>query len=78
MSKTKGRSQYTATLGRRGTANDPVQITNMDITGPYIRPLRNSKYCLTLMDYFTRYAEVFPSPKRGDVEGVCDTNRHEA
>ena len=36
----------------------------MDITGPYPLTPRRNKYLLTLVDYFSKYAEAFAIPEQ--------------
>jgi hypothetical protein len=49
-----------ATLGEVEATTFPIEITAMDITGPYPPTSRKNKYLLTFVDYFTRYLEAYP------------------
>jgi hypothetical protein len=35
-------------------------VTSMNVTGPYLLTPRGNKYLQTLIDHFTKYAEVYP------------------
>jgi len=37
-----------------------LDVTSMIITGPYLITPRRNKYLQTLIDHFTKYAEVYP------------------
>jgi hypothetical protein len=40
----------------------PLEVTSINITGPYPTTPRGNKYLLTFIDHLTKYAEAFPIP----------------
>lgn len=39
---------------------EPGYMLGMDIMGPFPRSTRQNKYLLVIVDYFTKWVEVFP------------------
>jgi hypothetical protein len=58
----KGGSEFRSPLGDVQEPTEPLQVTSMDITGPYSLTTRTNKYLLTFIDHVTKYAEAFPVP----------------
>jgi len=52
--------EYTAPLGDVRQPTYALEITSMDICGPYPPTPRKNKYILTFIDYFTKYADAIP------------------
>jgi hypothetical protein len=58
----KENREMIATLGDVEELKIPLEVTSMDITGPYPTTPRENKYLLTFIDYLTKYVEAFPIP----------------
>jgi transposase InsO family protein len=58
----KSTVKFRAPLGDVQEPTSPIEITAMDITGPYAITPRKNRYLLTFIDHFTRYVEAFPIP----------------
>jgi transposase InsO family protein len=60
----KGGRNPLAPLGELPETTEPMQITSIDICGPYSVTSRNNKYLLTFIDHFLRYPEAIPIPSQ--------------
>ena len=38
----------------------PMERVSIDLTGPHVKSSKGNVYCLTIIDYFTRWAESYP------------------
>ena len=60
----KGGRNPLAPLGELPETTGPMQITSIDICGPYPVTSRNNKYLLTFIHHFSRYPEAIPIPSQ--------------
>jgi hypothetical protein len=60
----KASYELKATLGKAEEPTEPFQVTSMDMTGSYFLAPSKSKYSLTSVDHFTKWAEAFLFPDR--------------
>jgi transposase InsO family protein len=62
--KMKGGRTPQAPLGELPETTGPMEITSIDICGPYPITRKRNKYLLTFTDHFTRYPEAIPIPNQ--------------
>jgi transposase InsO family protein len=58
--KRKENRDFRAPLAEVEMPTTPLEVTSMDITGPYPVTSRGNKYLLTFIDHFTKYMEPYP------------------
>ena len=68
--KMKGGRTPLAPLGELPETTEPMQVTSIDICGPYPMSSRQNRYLLTFIDHFSRYPEAIPIPSQ-DTETVA-------
>ena len=56
----KEEREFVAPLGDVDQPSAPVEVTSMDITGPYVLTPRKNKHLLTFIDHFTKKVEAIP------------------
>jgi transposase InsO family protein len=62
--KMKGGRTPVAPLGELPETTEPMQITSIDICGPYPVTSRGNRYLLTFIDHFSRYPETIAIPSQ--------------
>ena len=60
--KVKDGREFRAPIGEVEIPTAPFQVTSIDITGPFPLTQRRSRYMLSFVDDFSRYAEDFAVP----------------
>ena len=60
----KGGRTPQALLGELPETTGPMEITSIDICGPYPITRKRNKYLLTFIDHFTRYPKAIPIPNQ--------------
>jgi transposase InsO family protein len=63
-SKLKVGRNPTAPLGELPETSYPLELTSIDICGPYPETKRGNRYLLTFIDHFSRYPEAIPLPRQ--------------
>jgi hypothetical protein len=58
--KMKGEKTPLAPLGESPETTGPMEMTSIDICGPYPVTRRKNRYMLTFICHFTRYPEAIP------------------
>jgi len=66
----KGGRTPTAALGELPETVEPMQMTSIDIFGPYPVTERQNRYLLNFIDHFSRYPEAISIPSQ-DAETVA-------
>jgi hypothetical protein len=59
----KQKCEYTAPQGEIRRPTYHLEISSMDVCGPYPLTPRKNKYLLTFIDHFTKYAEAIALPE---------------
>lgn len=54
---------------------DPGYMHGMDIMGPFPRSIRQNEYLLVVVDYFSKWVEVFPMRSAKSTSIVCILNK---
>jgi hypothetical protein len=57
--KQKADGELITALGEVDEAKVPVEVTSINITGPYPLTPRGNRYFLTFIDHFSKYVEAF-------------------